>query len=436
MTRKAEIPKLQPLVDDSLPAPGSVVERLTRDYEELADSPYPDPVEDYVRETYAVDLEARYGPYRLRNPIGKASGQLSLQVDQVRGDIEQGLAFVVLKTVIAEDPSGSAEMEAWKVRAPRMVCERITSEHGREGWTVSWRGRGWEGDLRSYLELLEAALELGRADGVPVIPSVKYHLPASSDEAFRSDEYRHTTSLLDAAWRRVDPDHPLVLEKDFSPTLAGSDRVESADLVQRWLRTVPRLVKDVLPSRPILLGVKVMNALFDDAFQLDMLRWLCAPDGAADFLIAFNRLFDPEKTFGAHRGIAYGGHDLSDRNLHALGQWARELAAPEVPHRDLAISGTGNIVDGRLAAEYALRGCTSLQLHTFFQLPRRSYRCRAFGRSRAALHELLFHPGTGLIAVLAAIRERWLGLEAREMIRFLNLPSIGRERLAGKRDLK
>ena len=430
MSGKPDIPELRPLLDESLSAPESVVERLKRDYEDLADTPYPDPIEDHIRETYAVDLQARYGPCRLKNPIGKASGQLSLQVDQVRGDIEQGLAFVVLKTVIAEDPSGSAEMEAWKIHAPRMVCERVRSRNGREGWTVSWRGRGWEGDLRSYLEFFEAALGLGRAADVPVIPSVKYHLPASFDEAFRSDEYRHTTSLLDASWRRINPDRPLVLEKDFSPTLAGSDRVESAELIRRWLETVPRLAKEVLPSREIIIGVKVMNALFDDAFQLDMLRWLCAPDGAADFVITFNRLFDPEKSFGAHRGIAHGGHDLSDRNLHVLGEWTRESASSESPRRDLPISGTGNIVDGRLAVEYALRGCTSLQLHTFFQLPRQAYRCRAFGRSRAALHEILFHPRTGMIAALAAIRERWLGLETAATIRFLDLPRIGRERLS------
>ena len=35
-----------------------------------------------------------------------------------------------------------------------------------------------------------------------------------------------------------------------------------------------------------------------------------------------------------------------------------------------------------------------------------------------------------MIAALAAIRERWLGLEPHETIRFLDLPRIGRERLS------
>ena len=43
---------------------------------------------------------------RCRIPIGKGSGQLSLNLEQLETDRAAGLAFVVLKTVIAEDPAG------------------------------------------------------------------------------------------------------------------------------------------------------------------------------------------------------------------------------------------------------------------------------------------------------------------------------------------
>jgi len=74
-------------------------------------------------------------------------------------------------------------------------------------------------------------------------------------------------------------------------------------------------------------------------------------------------------------------------------------------------------------AEYALRGATSGQIHTFFQIPRQHYRS-SLPRPRAALHELVFHPQTGLIAAMEHLRD--LRGTAGEM-RFLDLPDVGRQ---------
>ncbi|MBI4587149.1 MAG: hypothetical protein HY717_24315 [Planctomycetes bacterium] len=174
------------LLPEELAAPPEIRRQLAEDYDRFADAPYPQPVEDYLRENYHIDLAARYGPLPLRNPVGKASGQLSLNAEQVRADVEEGLGFVVLKTVIAEDAAGASRMEEWKIKAPRLVCERIYSKRGQKGWTISWKGRGWEGSLSSYLQFLKEALEIGAPRGVPVIPSVKLHLPALGRERILS----------------------------------------------------------------------------------------------------------------------------------------------------------------------------------------------------------------------------------------------------------
>ena len=153
-----------------------------------------------------------------------------------------------------------------------------------------------------------------------------------------------------------------------------------------------------------------------------MLREAWRVDPPLAFLTLFNRLFDPHGVFEGHQGVAYGGIDLSDRNLAGLERWCAE-APPERP--DIPISATGNIVSGRMMAEYALRGATSGQIHTFFQLPRAEYRSRA-PRSRAVLHELVFHPRNGLVAVMDGLRDR---LGRKDEIRFLELPRVGRELL-------
>jgi hypothetical protein len=108
----------------------------------------------------------------------------------------------------------------------------------------------------------------------------------------------------------------------------------------------------------------------------------------ADALVVFNRLFDPQQR------VAYGGSELSDRNLRVLdGPSARQPVRP-------SLCGTGNIHSGRIIVEYALRGCSSVQLHTFFQLPLEEYPATQGSRTQRALHALIFDPRHGLIAVM------------------------------------
>ena len=55
--------------------------------------------------------------------------------------------------------------------------------------------------------------------------------------------------------------------------------------------------------------------------------------------------------------------------------------------------------------EYALRGATSGQLHTYFQLPASRYPASRGSRSARALHALIFDPEQGLIAWILSLGE-------------------------------
>jgi hypothetical protein len=330
----------------------------------------------HVRDTYGIDLSARYLGEPLSHPIGKGSGQLSLNTGQLETDAEAGLAFAVLKTVIAQDAAGAQSMSAWAIHESKMNVERRG-----DSWTVTWKGRGWDRSFENYLDLVRAGSDLHRAGRLLAIPSVKYHLPRL-DEAFRDEEYAFTTRALANAWGGGGGGQsPLLLEKDFSPTLAGDRLADEKAQILRWLREVPPRIRSHTNVR---LAMKLMNARFDDDFQLEMMD---AASGA-DALVVFNRLFDPE------RGVAYGGTELSDRNLRVLDRPAgRQAVRP-------SLSGTGNIHSGRLIVEYALRGCSSVQLHTFFQLPLEEYPATDGSRTQRALHVLIFDPRDGLIAVM------------------------------------
>jgi len=353
---------------------------------------------DHVRADYGVDLRARYLGESIAHPIGKASGQLSLKVEQLEADARAGLAFIVLKTVIGENAAGERAMAAWAIHESRMTVERLATADGREGWTVTWKGRGWDRSLDEYLTLVRAGRELSRAGGPLVVPSAKLHLPAM-DEPFRADEYRHTIGKLADAWGAG----PLLLEKDFSPTLAGDPLADERERILRWLREVPAAVRTAAGAGGVRLCLKLMNARFGDDFQLAMLD----ASAGADAVTAFNRLWDPD------RRVAFGGWDLSDRNLRVL-ERARGTVRPP-------LSGTGNVCSGRMIAEYARRGCTSVQLHTFFQLPLSAYPGEAGSRTGRALHALVFDPADGLVTAMLDLEDEGVLHRRDGELRFMDL---------------
>lgn len=391
--------------------------QLARDFERFgAALPRDWPL--HVRETYRVNLEARYLGERVAHPIGKGSGQLSLNPGQLERDAAAGLAFVVLKTVIAEDETGERSMAAWAVPESRMAVERRRAPDGREGWTVTWRGRGWDRSFADYLALVRAGRDLARATGMPVVPSVKYHLPRPG-ESFRDGEYRHTTRALADAWG----ERPLLLEQDFSPTLAGDALASERDLVLRWVREVPGRIREALPAgtgeeergtgAPVRIALKLMNARFDDAFQIEMLSE--AAGSGADALVVFNRMFDRE------RGVAFGGWELSDRNLRVIDLYTSAVRQRPSPSALPHLVGTGNVCSGKMVLAYARCGCESVQVHTFFQLPLDQYPATAGSRSQRALHALVFHPTDGLIAGLLDLADRGEIARRDGEIHFLDL---------------
>ena len=355
----------------------------------------------HVRQAYRMDLTARYLGELVPHPIGKGSGQLSLNAGQLEDDAAAGLAFAVLKTVIAEDETGARTMAAWAIHETKMKVERRPAGGGRAGWTVTWKGRGWDRTFTDYLTLVRTGRDLTRAGRLLVVPSVKYHLPRLA-EPFREGEYRYTTAQLADAWREP----PLLVEKDFSPTLAGDALADDRPQILRWLREVPARIHAASPI-PVRVAVKLMNARFDDLFQVEMMD-ACA---GADTLVVFNRLFDAE------RGVAYGGWDLSDRNLRVLETRLTPGTSPGIPE----LTGTGNIHSGRMILDYARCGCDSVQLHTFFQLPLSEFPATHGSRSQRALHALVFHPRDGLIAGMLELEARGELERHGGELRFLDL---------------
>jgi hypothetical protein len=413
--------------------------RIRRDHERFARDGMPGDLEGYLRDEYRFDVTASYAGIRLRNPWGKASGQLSLNRAQVEEAALAGLGLVVLKTVIAQDEQGRQAMAAWAIKETHMAAEPITSRlTGASGWTITWKGRGWWQSFDEYLALVRESVAIGLARDMLVVPSVKYHLPGPGETEWRTEEYHRTTSALLEAFISAGASPPLPLEKDFSPTLAGSDRAGQRAIVLDWLRCVPDLIRSAVSKSSegsLRVGLKLFNSVETDAFQLAMLAEAHNGSARPDFLIYANRLFDPDRVFEGKQGVAYGGPDLSDRNLRLLSALRIAQARGEVDPFPVPISGTGDIHSGRIAVEYALRGCTSFQIHTLFQLPATEYAMRSGTKVDRALHRLYFDPGDGFI-VWALHAAKCLGtVGERGTVRFLDLAARGAQSALLQRDL-
>ncbi len=429
-------PHLLPALPDITPA---IQTRVNRDHDRFARDGLPADLESYLRETYLLDMTASYAGLRLRNPWGKASGQLSLNRAQVEEAAAAGLGLVVLKTVIAQDPEGRQTMSAWAVKETQMASEPITSPvTGARGWTITWKGRGWWQSFDEYLELVRQAVSVGLEHKMVVVPSVKYHLPAPGETEWRIEEYRQTTSALLEAFQSAGGALPMPLEKDFSPTLAGSDRALGRAQVLEWLRRVPQLIRSGVPGpagNALRIGLKLFNSLDTDEFQLAMLAEVHRRPGQPDFLVYANRLFDPDRVFEGTRGVAYGGPDLSDRNLRLLGALRSAQDRGEIDRCPLEVSATGDIHSGKIAVEYALRGCTSFQVHTLFQLPASEFALRTGTKLERALHRLYFDPEEGFVvwALHAAHRLGTIGED--RFVRFLDIAGHGARSVVLRRDL-
>ncbi len=199
---------------------------------------------------------------------------------------------------------------------------------------------------------------------------------------------------------------------------------------------MPGLIRAAAPApEQLRVGLKLFNTLEDDDFQRQLLAEVFRSPDPPDFLVYANRLFNPDRVHDGKRGVAFGGPDLSDRNLRILSALSLDQDAGILPRIPLELSGTGDISSGRIAVEYALRGCTSFQIHTLFQLPSSEFTMRTGTKVERALHRLYFDPREGFI-VWALHAARRLNLGCRDgRIRFLDLPKRGARSALLKRDL-
>ena len=273
----------------------------------------------------------------------------------------------------------SASMGAWAIHETRMKVERREPPTGgRTGWTVTWKGRGWDRSFDDYLALVRAAGDLTRAGALLAVPSVKYHLPRL-DEPFRVGGYRlhHEPDRGGVGrrrrcrWRRT--------SRPRSPATRWPTSARGSSAGCARCRAQIRRAAGAAPLR---LAIKLMNARFDDAFQREML----AAAAGADALVCFNRLWD-----AGRRRVRRLGPERAQPARAARGATGAGAIAAARRHRKRLLRPDGaRLRPGRAARASSCTPSSSSRS--------REYPAVAGSRTQRALHALLFHPDEGLVA--------------------------------------
>ena len=331
-------------------------------------------------ESYGLDMTASYAGTTIRNPWGKASGQLSLNASQIEEAADAGLGFVVLKTVIAQDAAGPAvdvglgDQGIADGRRADHQPDRPARRAGRSP------GRGGGGGSRSTITSTWCAAAARSAAGRGTARRPLGEVPppgaASTRPGGRRSIVETTRQLAGRLPIRRPVRDAMPLEKDFSPTLAGSDRAGQRAVVLEWLSRVPDLIRSAGTGRQVKVGLKLFNSLEGDDFQLAMLAEVHGESRPDYPRLRQSPFRSRSRVRGPARRRLRRSRPERSEPPPALRPPGRRRRGARSTGQPLEISATGDISSGRIAVEYALRGCTSFQIHTLFQLPAAEFAMR------------------------------------------------------------
>jgi len=352
--------------------------RLREIERELREKPMPEDVCALLAAETGVDLRASYGPFRLKNPILVAPGQMTVNTGQIARIRAAGFAGCVLKSVVGEDPTGVCSMDFQRRKSTFIESVYDPDDADRRRPIIHWNGRMDTRTLAAYEPFAREARELA-GERFFIAASLLCHLPGPG-ESFREAEWTHTARLLsDAGYAAI--------EVDFCPSLRKESPLIERENILGWYRTTAALVKAAAPGAAVF--PKLLNLEYGEDFEVAMAR--AARDGGADGVVAANRIFKKEYD------CAHGGTELRERNLPLVARIKREV--PE-----LRISATGGVYSGEHAFRYLAAGAENVQVLSYIMGKVVPPFASAGDKFRQVLHALLLDPDDGLAA--AALRSR------------------------------
>ena len=196
-------------------------------------------------QSYGLDMTASYAGIPLRNPVGQGVGPALAEPSLGRGSGRRRPGLVVLKTVIAQDARARSAMSAWAIKESQMAVEPIKapSPETKAGRSPGTAGAGGSRSKTTWISFAPRARSARERQAprrsIDQIPPARARGDGLAHRRIPRHDSRDPRCLSTRAGQL-----PMPLEKDFSPTLAGSDRAASrrigARLAQARARSDPR----------------------------------------------------------------------------------------------------------------------------------------------------------------------------------------------------
>lgn len=345
-------------------------------HEKYSKEHIPSNINEIVEETIGIRLASNYVDIPLANPLLIASGQLTLNLDQIKSARKSGFAGCVLKSVVGEAITGLCSMSMQR-KMPTSIKSYYESEDAhREFPIIHWNGRCDARSLDEYMDFARGAKKKTNDARFVPIASILCHLPLPGDP-LKADEWVHTTKrLFDAGYNHI--------EIDFCPFLKGDNYTDNQKNVLDWYRNCTALMKTV--SNEIRVIPKMLNLEWGLDFQVKMAE--AAIEGGADGLLVANRIFKSEYNSG------HGGIELRERNLAQVKEIKKCFPS-------LKVAATGGVYNGRQAYEYLKAGAECVQLLSFIMGKVNKPFAKAEGNKfEKVFHKLLLDPNDGLVAAI------------------------------------
>ena len=306
----------------------------------FSENPIPENFTEVIKKELRINLEGKYGPYPIENPILVAPGQLTTHPAYISKIKKASYAGCVLKSVVGEDENGNCSMISQR-KAPTYIKTVYDSDDKKRIFPIiQWDGRLDPRSFSEYLAFAKEAKKYSNSNFLTVI-SILCHLPLLAED-FKKEEWIYTTKALFNLGYKI-------FEIDFCPHLQKEDeQLMKKENILRWYKTVPSLMKSV--SSRIIVYPKLLNLDFGLEFQVQMVE--ASLKGKADGIVIGNRIF--KEIYNS----TYGGRELRERNLSQVREIVKIFPG-------ISISATGGVYSGKHIFNYLCAGAENVQLLSF-----------------------------------------------------------------------
>ncbi len=351
----------------------------------------PENLTEIIKNNFGIDITSKYYDKIIKNPVIVAPGQITRTPSHVNLISKAGYGGFVLKSFVGEDQNGHCSMSEFRMKPKWIKTFHEPDDIKGERPIIHWKGGLDVRDWNTYKPFAQYAHKIGRELGMCAIASILCHLPKEKEDWIENEWIYTTRQLYEMGYH--------AFEIDFCPYLKSNNIARNKDMVLRWYKEAPGIMKKV--SGEIKVFPKLLNPEWGDEFQIQMAE--ASIEGKADGVVVANRIYKEEYQ------SAHGGKELKEINLRTIRNIRKR--GMKIP-----ISATGGIYTGKDVIEYIKSGAENTQLISYIMGKTKTPFAKKGSKFKQILFKLILNPEDGIIAEMLKIKNSLGILSVSELV--------------------